>query len=44
MNDGLLVLDTETGGLDLNRFSILSLGGVIWRRAYGVRPLLATFL
>ncbi|OIR07380.1 DNA polymerase III PolC-type [mine drainage metagenome] len=30
MNDRLLVLDTETGGLDPNRFSILSLGAVIW--------------
>jgi DNA polymerase III epsilon subunit-like protein len=30
MNDRLLVLDTETGGLDSSRFSILSLGAVIW--------------
>ncbi|AKC83369.1 hypothetical protein IMCC26134_12330 [Verrucomicrobia bacterium IMCC26134] len=30
MNDRLLVLDTETGGLDPSRFSILSVGGVIW--------------
>jgi DNA polymerase-3 subunit epsilon len=30
MNDRLLVLDTETGGLDPNEFSILSVGAVIW--------------
>lgn len=30
MKDRLLVLDTETGGLDPSRFSILSVGAVIW--------------
>ena len=26
-----LVIDTETGGFDPNKFSILSIGAVIWR-------------
>lgn len=30
MKDRLLVLDTETGGLDPSKFSILSVGAVIW--------------
>jgi DNA polymerase-3 subunit epsilon len=30
MRDRLLVLDTETGGLDPDRYSILSVGAVVW--------------
>ena len=32
MYDRILIVDTETGGLDADKYSILSLGAVVWER------------
>jgi len=34
-----LVIDTETGGLDSTRHSILSIAGVLWDPSVGVKPI-----
>ena len=38
-NQPLLVIDTETGGLDCNKHSLLSIAGVLWDPGSRVEPI-----